>query len=787
MPIESNSSKDDFEMKDFGSKSGGYIDVQEGTTDIPPSYETVDDGFDRVKQAETAKDLITQVIHVEDDPTQNPYTFRLFFLGTGLSIFGAVLQEIFYFKPQTIYVSVVFLTVIAYVLGEFMAFAIPRKGFFRYLNPGPFNQKEHAAITIMASAAAQAAASTEVLAAQQLFYGGYPSRAAGIFVTMSSQLLGFGIAGLLRDVLVYPTKMLWPINLPVATLLETLHRDKVVTKKRLKVFYWVFLAFFIWEFFPEYIFVVLTGVSVFCLADQNNLTFTYLFGGASGNEGLGFLNICLDWNYIASFQSPLWYPLQTTFNMMLGIIGCYILFMGAYYGNLYDSQNFPFMSQLLYNGTVSNITNYVEYNQSLVLNDMFEIDEAALAGESLPYLTGTYLMYLITSNAGLTAALVHMFLWNYDDVKSGWSFASPSNLRKIFQKETWMFWKPRDEEAFMRRKMEDPDIDPHYKLMLKNKYNECPQWWWASVLVVAFAVGLGCLYALNSTLPWWGFILATIITTVFTLFLGAQMGLTGFQFNTQPICQMLAGFIFPGRPLANFYFTCYTYNTLQQAQLLGKDMKLAQYAHLPPRCTFLVQVCGCLIGAIFNWFMMVQIVANQAPLLTSIQGSNIWSGQNIQQFNSLAISFSMANELYAVGKRYQWVTLSFLLGFLCPLPFYLGHRLTGWRGFSYLNTSIILWYMGNLFVGINSSLTSFFILAYISQFYIRRNHPQFFVKWNYLISAAMDGGTQVLVFVLTFAVFGGSGKAVPFPTWAGTPDSTLHNNDYCMINPANAG
>lgn len=120
------------------------------------------------------------------------------YLGTGLSIFSAVLQEIFYFKPQTIFVSLVFLTVIAYVLGDLMAIAIPRKGFLRYLNPGPFNQKEHAAITIMASAAAQSALSTEALAAQELFYGGYPSKAAGIFITLSSQLIGFGVAGLLR-------------------------------------------------------------------------------------------------------------------------------------------------------------------------------------------------------------------------------------------------------------------------------------------------------------------------------------------------------------------------------------------------------------------------------------------------------------------------------------------------------------------------------------------------------------------------------------------------------------
>ena len=238
--------------------------------------------------------------------------------------------------------------------------------------------------------------------------------------------------------------------------------------------------------------------------------------------------------------------------------------------------------------------------------------------------------------------------------------------------------------------------------------------------------------------------------------------------------------------MANLYFTCYTYNALQQGELLAKDLKLAQYAHLPPQCTFLMQILGCIIGALFNWVMMVSIVQNQAPLLTAIQGSNIWSGQNIQQFNTLAIAWSIASDMFSVGARYQWVTLAFLLGFAVPLPLYFAHRYTGWRAFSYINLSIILWFMGNLFVGVNSSILSFFIVATFSQFWLRKYRPQAFVKYNYLVSAALDGGTQVLVFVFTFAVFGGSGKAVDFPTWVGRPDDT-HNNDYCMVNPANAG
>jgi hypothetical protein len=89
------------------------------------------------------------------------------------------------------------------------------------------------------------------LAAQQLFYGGYPSHAAGIFITLSSQLIGYGIAGLLREVLVRPTKMLWPMTLPISTLLESLHRDKRESKSRLKVFYVVFTVLFFWEIIPE--------------------------------------------------------------------------------------------------------------------------------------------------------------------------------------------------------------------------------------------------------------------------------------------------------------------------------------------------------------------------------------------------------------------------------------------------------------------------------------------------------------------------------------------------------
>ena len=124
-----------------------------------------------------------------------------------MAVFASVLQEIYYFKPQAIYVSIVFMTVIAYAIGEFMAAFIPRKGVIgKWFNPFPFNSKEHAFIVIMSSAAATNAVSTEILANQRLYYNMDPSPGFAIFLVISSQLLGFGIAGLLRSVLVQPTR-----------------------------------------------------------------------------------------------------------------------------------------------------------------------------------------------------------------------------------------------------------------------------------------------------------------------------------------------------------------------------------------------------------------------------------------------------------------------------------------------------------------------------------------------------------------------------------------------------
>jgi hypothetical protein len=51
--------------------------------------------------------------------------------------------------------------------------------------------------------------------------------------------------------------------------------------------------------------------------------------------------------------------------------------------------------------------------------------------------------------------------------------------------------------------------------------------------------------------------------------------------------------------------------------------------------------------------------------------------------------------------------------------------------------------LGYLSVGINSSIFTTFCLALYSQYYLRKYRPRWYRKYNFLLSAALDGGTQV--------------------------------------------
>ncbi|KAH9924915.1 OPT oligopeptide transporter [Fomitopsis serialis] len=653
-----------------------------------------DNGKEKV--LETAEDFAKILISLDDDPTMPIHTFRMWFTGVGLAVFASVLGMLFQFRPQVLNVSPLFLQLIAYMIGRLFEVVIPGPGskyhtgsaFWNWLNPGPFNLKEHVATQIMANTAATAATACFVFASDDLFYNITINPGNAIFTVLASQLIGYGFAGMFRSFLVYPTVMLYPQNLIYVNLFDVLHRSKgeMLQGKRLRFFWYVTGAVFVYEWFPEYIAPLLGSFNIVCLASRNSDWVSYIFGGAEANEGMGLLGFGVDWANITS--KPFYYPLSTQISNY--------------------SQNFPFISQNLFfeNGTI--------YNQNLILNADQSLNKTALAIYGQPWQSGSTVIYNLGINLSIGATIVHIALWHGRDIY----------------------------DAFVAQFIKKVPIeDIHYKKMAV--YKEVPLWWYAAITVGAFITAMVCCYTEKSGLPWWALILVV-----------------------QNLFQILGAALVPGSSQANMYFELYSSQAILQASSMLSDLKLGQYTkRSSPEGDFSVQMAGTVVGALLNYVIMQDVVNQKRTILLDNQGSRVWSGQQVQSYNANARALFI-------------VPLGLVIGLGLPVIPWLLYKKYKWSWLPLINTAVLAYNIGDLAGGTNGYINTWMAIGLTSHFYIRRYHAGWFRKYNYLLGAAVDGGSQIFVFIFSFALGGAGGVTVNFPTWALNPTG---NADYCKV------
>ena len=150
------------------------------------------------------------------------------------------------------------------------------------LNPGPWTVKEHVIVTLMATVSLPTATAIDIILSIKLpVYFNDPDLGGNwgfqILIVLSTQFLGFGLAGLAREYLVYPPAMTWPMNLAKVSLFNALHRrhfdeagevkvqrqgsDPAVNGWKISAFkfcLWVTLASFCWFFITAFLVPFLT-------------------------------------------------------------------------------------------------------------------------------------------------------------------------------------------------------------------------------------------------------------------------------------------------------------------------------------------------------------------------------------------------------------------------------------------------------------------------------------------------------------------------------------------------
>jgi OPT family oligopeptide transporter len=145
-------------------------------------------------------------------------------LGTLACVLLSFLNQFFWYRREPLSITSISAQIAVVPLGHLMASTITRRVFFKgrawefTLNSGPFNVKEHVLITIFANSGAGNVYAIHVVSAVKIFYKKNLTFVVSLLVVFTTQVLGFGWAGLFRRYLVEPAAMWWPQNLVQVSL-----------------------------------------------------------------------------------------------------------------------------------------------------------------------------------------------------------------------------------------------------------------------------------------------------------------------------------------------------------------------------------------------------------------------------------------------------------------------------------------------------------------------------------------------------------------------------------------
>ncbi|CAL5367692.1 unnamed protein product [Camellia sinensis] len=664
-----------------------------------------------------------------DDPTLPVLTFRMWVLGMGSCILLSFINQFFWYRKEPLSVTSISAQIAVVPLGHLMARIITDRVFFKgtrwefTLNPGPFNVKEHVLITIFANSGAGSVYATHILSAVKLFYKKKLTFFPALIVMVTTQVLGFGWAGLFRKYLVEPGEMWWPSNLVQVSLFRALHEKEHRPKggtTRTQFFLITFICGFAYYIFPGFLFQMLTSISWVCWLAPKSVLVQQL---GSGLQGLGIGSLGFDWSTIASYLgSPLASPWFATANVAIGFFFVmYVLTPVSYWLNVYQAKNFPIYSSDLF------MSNGSLYDISKIVDSKFHLDENAYGKYGPLHMSTFFAMTYGLGFATLSATIVHILLFHGSDL--------------------WKYSKG----AFGGSKK----MDIHSRLM--KVYKQVPTWWFLVILVVNIAtIIFACTYY-NATLqlPWWGVLLACGIAIFFTLPIGIISATTNQQPGLNIITEYIIGYLYPERPVANMCFKVYGYISMSQALTFLADFKLGHYMKIPPRSMFMAQVVGTLVSVIVYqttaWWLMGTI-----PNLcdtSKLPANSQWTCPMDNVFYDASVLWGLVGPRRIFGNlgSYSKVNLFFIGGAIAPLLVWLVHKaFPKKRWIRMIHIPVLIGATAMMPPASAVNFTSWIFVGFISGYVLYRHYPKWWERYNYVLSGGLDAGTafmSVLIFM----------------------------------------
>lgn len=730
-----------------------------------------------------------------DDTTLSINTPRMWLLSVLFSILGSSTNLFFSLRYPSVAITPVIALLLVHPLGLFWDVALKRsydpeeifvdgvrtsvipnehepparrgkslRSWRQWFAQGRWNEKEHTCVYVSSNVAFGFAFATDVIVEQTQFYNQSAPIAYQLLLTISTQILGYGFAGMARRFLVRPSGMIWPGTLMSAAMFSTLHKQENKpangwTISRWNFFYIVWICAFAFYFLPGLLMPALSYFSVITWFAPKNVVVANLFGVTSG---LGLFPMTFDWAQITYVGSPLLVPFWAAVNVVGGlVIVMWIIAPLCYYTNVLYSSYMPILSTAVFDNTGK------VYDVSRILTPEFLFDRDAYKSYSRVFLPVTYMLSYGVQFAGLAALLTHTVCWHGRDIWHTWkrALAEAREANKVAYEP--LSGTPTDDgeddppDRLARHDSQGnrsahsgfDDLlsreDIHSRLM--KRYKDAPLSWYIMTCLSMTAVGIFIVEYYPIHLPWYGLLLALALGALFFIPNGIIMAVTNQHSSIYLICQLICGVVFPGRPIANMVFVTYGYISSAQGIKFAADLKLGHYMKIPPRIMFVVQVLATLVSSVTQIGVLNWMFVNVRGLCTADAVNGFTCPIARVHFNgSILWGVVGPGEFFGPGAIYRALVWCFPLGALLPIPLWLYSRRRRGSVLRKVNLPVIFGAMSWIppATGLNFSVWA--LVCYVFNYVIKRRAGAWWAKYTMTLSAALDSGLAFGIVVVFF-------------------------------------
>ncbi|CAK5279804.1 unnamed protein product [Mycena citricolor] len=675
---------------------------------------------------------VRAVVSNKDDPTLPVMSFRAFVIGTVFVGVGGFINQFFSIRYPGISVGSNVAQILAYPAGKLFELLLPTRQFTTFghtwsFNPGPFNPKEHMIITIMANVGFSTPYTNNIIWVQYLPLYFNQSWASNfgyqVTIALSTNLIGYGLAGLTRRFLVYPASAIWYYNLSSIALNRAFHSEKATVANgwrmsRMRWFLYCFAGMFVYFWFPNYIFQALSYFNWMTWIAPDNVDLAAITGTVSG---LGFNPVpTFDWNQLTYLLDPIISPFYATFNSFIGALITFPVIVAIWYTNTWNTGYLPINSNHVFDNTAS------PYNVSRATGSDKLFNQARYENYSPAYLASGNITIYGVFFAVYTATLTHAILYHRREMMHG--------FRSIFS---------------FGKKTSDVHRDVHVRLM--ENYKEVPEWQYFLILVCAIALGAGGIGGWPTQTTPAVVLYGVFLAAIFVIPIGIIYSITSVQITLNVLAELFGGLWFPGNAIAMNFFKSYGYVTTAHTLNFAQDLKLAHYMHLPPYVTFYAQIWATLVSslicaAILN-FQMTQISGVCTP-----HQVNHFICPGINTFFTASVLWGTLGpkRMFGAGGIYNSLLYCFLIGALLPIPFYFLRK--RFRIFEHVHLPVIIaggliWAPGNL-----GNIWPAVPVAWFFNVYIKKRYLAWWSKYSYIMTTAFSAAIAISAIVIFFAV-----------------------------------